>query len=521
MSVLGLDVDLPHPEPLRRLHREGAVARGPPGRLDQGLVTGRVVAAQIDLVRQRVVVRVTDVGTHGELLAGRGAVGVLHGHVADDRRGVVPGRGARVRLLQGVVREPLLAVRHHVEPHAAEVVLRAVVEERGTQRDALVGGDAVPGLGVALGLLDVGGLVRDAVGVVGHLPLTGRAALGDDVGLGVAAGIPGAADPADVAVGVDRVQVEVGGVALVVGPGARPGVGRGHRVVRVDGVDLLRHVVDEGGVGVALLLQFVTAVAVLEAEDRLVADVPHEDAGVVLVGVDPLGELGERRRLVGVVGEVVDAPSAARTAARLEPETADDPDAVGRGLVQQRLRGTVGTPGTDRVDAHRLQVRQIARRIGDGRAPGQALDLVGLGVDGQLPVALRSGDADGAARAGRRAGGAAVHLELPQGVAVAAGAGGAVHADVPARPGDGEVVRAAVAVGHGLQGAPVRSVVGRLDLVGLAVGGLPGQYDPAEVGGGAQVHLDPLRVAPFTGPAGAAQISVHGGGGRVAVPLLG
>lgn len=108
-------------------------------------------------------------------------------------------------------------------------------------------------------------------------------------------------------------------------------------MVRVDLVDLPGDVVDEAGVGVALLLQGVAAVAVLEAEDGLVAHVPHQHTGVALVGVDPLGELGEHLVLVRGVGEVVDAAAGAEAAAGLEPEAGDDAQAVVGGGVEEGL----------------------------------------------------------------------------------------------------------------------------------------------------------------------------------------
>lgn len=163
-------------------------------------------------------------------------------------------------------------------------------------------------------------------------------------------------------------------------------------MVRVDRVDLLRDVVDEGGVGVALGLQLVTAVTVLQAERRLVADVPHQHTGVVLVGVDPLGELGEHVVLVLGVRQVVHTAAAAGAAAGLEPEAGDHLDAVGRSRVEERLAGGVGAPGADGVDAHGLHVGHVLLRVGDRGAPGQTLDRIRRTVHRQLPVALRTGD---------------------------------------------------------------------------------------------------------------------------------
>ncbi len=169
-------------------------------------------------------------------------------------------------------------------------------------------------------------------------------------------------------------------------------------MVRVAGVDAHGDVVDEGGVGVALLFERLAAVAVLQPEHGLVADVPHEHAGVVPVRVDPVGELLQHAALVAVVGHVVHAAAAAGAAAGLEPESGDDLDVVGRGRVQQRLAGGVGAPGADRVDAHGAQVGQILPGVGGGGPPGEALDLVGAAVHGQLPVALAAGHLDDAAR---------------------------------------------------------------------------------------------------------------------------
>lgn len=77
--------------------------------------------------------------------------------------------------------------------------------------------------------------------VGGDVPLAGRYRLGDEIGLAVTAGVPVVADPADIGVGVDRVEVERGHVGLEVRSGPRPGVGRGRRMVGFGGVDPLGH----------------------------------------------------------------------------------------------------------------------------------------------------------------------------------------------------------------------------------------------------------------------------------------
>src|SRR5436305_15026906 len=87
---------------------------------------------------------------------------------------------------------------------------------------------------------------------------------------------------------------------------------------------------------------------------------------------------------------------------------------------------------------------------------------------------------------------AAVDLEFPEGVAVLGGAGGAVHADVPAGAGDAEVLGSTAAGGGGVDRRPRRVIGGGLDLEGLAVGGLPLQGDLADGLGGAEVDFQPL-----------------------------
>lgn len=127
---------------------------------DQGLVLVDVHAAGVRLVLQRVAVGVGGRGLDGQFAAAGDGGGVaVDVEGGDDRRGVVAGGVAAVGTLDGVVGEPLLAAGQQVEPDAAEVVLLAVVEEGRAEGDAVVAGDAVPGVGVPLGLLLVGGLL--------------------------------------------------------------------------------------------------------------------------------------------------------------------------------------------------------------------------------------------------------------------------------------------------------------------------------------------------------------------------
>lgn len=110
----------------------------------------------------------------------------------------------------------------------------------------------------------------------------------------------------------------------------------------------------------------------------------------------------------------------------------------------------------------------------------------------------------------------AVHLELPERVAVLGGALGAGQPDVPGVAAQRDGLGAALAVGGGVRGAPALAVLGELDLVALGVGGLPLEDDLGDGGLGPQVDLEPLRVAVGAGPArrGVA-VDCEGGGGAV------
>src|ERR1017187_2572270 len=104
---------------------------------------------------------------------------------------------------------------------------------------------------------------------------------------------------------------------------------------------------------------------------------------------------------------------------------------------------------------------------------------------------------------------AAVNLELPEGVAVPGRPLGAIHPDVAAAAADRDGLHASGADGGGVDGRPGRPVVGRLDLEGLGVGGLPVQDDLADDMGGSEVDLQPLRVAGGARPA-SRQVPIDG-----------
>jgi len=104
--------------------------------------------------------------------------------------------------------------------------------------------------------------------------------------------------------------------------------------------------------------------------------------------------------------------------------------------------------------------------------------------------------------------------ELPQRVAVSGRPGGAVHADVAAGPGHGQVLGAARAGRGGVDRGPVGPVRRRLDLERGSVGRLPVQGDAADGLGRAEVDFQPLRVGEGAGPSGAG-VAVHRVGGRV------
>src|SRR5215813_2554903 len=96
-----------------------------------------------------------------------------------------------------------------------------------------------------------------------------------------------------------------------------------------------------------------------------------------------------------------------------------------------------------------------------------------------------------------------VDLELPEGVAVLGCPCRAVHAHVAAAAGDAERLCAAGSGRGGVDRRPVGAVVRGLYLEGLGVRGFPLQDDLADRVRGAEVDLEPLRVAERRGPAGA------------------
>src|ERR1035437_6845845 len=94
-----------------------------------------------------------------------------------------------------------------------------------------------------------------------------------------------------------------------------------------------------------------------------------------------------------------------------------------------------------------------------------------------------------------------VDAELPEGVAPGGASGRPGQADIPPGAADVHVVEAAVSGCGREDRGPVDVVVGGLDRVGLAVGRIPGQLDVGDGLSRAQVHHDPLWVAPVTRPA--------------------
>lgn len=316
-------------------------------------------------------------------------------------------------------------------------------------------------------------------------------------------------------------------------PRTGPRVGVRRRVVGVDRVDRDAHLVDERRVRVADLLEVGAGVAVLQTEDRLVADVPHEHGRVVLVLLDPAQDVGLGLVLVRRVGAVVDAAARPRAAARHEPEARDDADVVlGRG-VEDRARVGARAPGAGRVAVdvgEALHAR--TGLLGVRAAPREPAHGVRLAVHLEVPVAIRADDLDDARarvldrdrrvarvhvvgeRVGRvtgvgrvrgvgrtRAARLAEDAELVERVAVAAGARGRQDAHVAALPVHVEDVRAAVALGRGVERPPRRAVVGDLDLVRGGVRALPDQLDPVDARVLLQVDPEPLGVAPGAGPA--------------------
>ena len=163
---------------------------------------------------------------------------------------------SRVHLELRIVGEPL---RHRrgvfiVKPYAPEVVLVAVNERRGPERNSgspisIGTGNAGPGIGIGRGLLKIRGLEWHSVGVVGNLPFAGRPKLRNDIGLGIRHAIviraarPSALDRADTSVRVHRKQVQVGGILRVIGPSSGPGIGRSSWMIGVCGMNGLRNLI--------------------------------------------------------------------------------------------------------------------------------------------------------------------------------------------------------------------------------------------------------------------------------------
>src|SRR5262249_37714376 len=106
----------------------------------------------------------------------------------------------------------------------------------------------------------------------------------------------------------------------------------------------------------------------------------------------------------------------------------------------------------------------------------------------------------------------APYVEGPERVAVASGAGRAIHADVAARGADVDGLAAAGTGGRGVDRGPGIGIVGDLDLERLGVRVLPPQDDPVDAGYLGQVDLDPLWVAELAGPAGGRIIVIDGVG---------
>src|SRR5690606_13963673 len=113
--------------------------------------------------------------------------------------------------------------------------------------------------------------------------------------------------------------------------------------------------------------------------------------------------------------------------------------------------------------------------------------------------------------------GGRVDLEFPERVAPAGAARETADADVLGGAGDGDVVDAAVAVGHGLEVGPVGVVVridvGTLDDVVAAECGFPSADDATDGGGFAEVDDDPLVVVELAAPTrGGVAVDGEGGG---------
>src|SRR5450759_1079094 len=95
-------------------------------------------------------------------------------------------------------------------------------------------------------------------------------------------------------------------------------------------------------------------------------------------------------------------------------------------------------------------------------------------------------------RGGRRAGSARVDAQLPERVAVAGAADGAVHTDVAATAGDVEGLDATGAGGGGVDRCPVGGVRRGLDLERLSIGGFPVEDHLADL---SLIHIsEPTRL---------------------------
>ncbi len=224
----------------------------------------------------------------------------------------------------------------------------------------------------------------------------------------------------------------------------------------------------------------------------------HPDVAAGAVDAQGLGA-------AGAAGGGVDRGPVAAVGRGLDLERAG----VGRLPVQGHLADGLGRAQVD------LEPLRVAERAGPAGA-GVAVDRVGgrvgraLGGRGGGRVVQRR---VGGVAGGAGAAGGPVDLELAQAVAVLGAADGPVHPHVAAGAADVQGLGAAGAAGGRVDRGPV-GVVGRgLDLERLGVGGLPVQRHLADGGAGAQIDLQPLRVAERAGPAGAG-VPVHRGRGR-------
>ena len=188
------------------------------------------------------------------------------------------------------------------------------------------------------------------------------------------------------------------------------------------------------------------------------------------------------------------------------------------------------------LQVHRLdaQVRDAGdlADVGRGAVAGDQGHLFGLvhGVEHLLdPLGDRRGGADpgadpvaavAVAAGHRRGGGQPVDVELEDRVAELGAAGGGVDADVAVGRGRGERRGPAGAGRRGVDVGPGRVVVGHLDLERRGVRGLPEDAHAADLLLGAEVDVQPLRVAGRAGPAGA-RVAVGGVGRRVVGGVLG